>query len=54
VVALGDEVGAGRRVGSLGLYPAVSLSPVGGVTFAATPGAETGTEGLFFVAPTLH
>jgi len=54
VVALGDEVGAGRRVGSLGLYPAVSLSPVGGVTFASTPGAETGTEGLFFVAPTLH
>ena len=54
VVALGDEVGGGRRVGSLGLYPAVSLSPVGGVTFASTPGAETGTEGLFFVAPTLH
>ena len=54
VVALGDEVGAGRRVGSLGLYPAVSLSPVGGVTFASTPGAETGTEGVFFVTPTLH
>src|SRR2546421_5956432 len=45
VVALGDEVGGGRRIGSLGLYPAVSLSPVGGVTFASTPGAETGTEG---------
>jgi hypothetical protein len=54
VVALGDEVGGGRRVASFGLYPAVSLSPAGGVAFATTPGAETGTEGLFFVAPTLH
>jgi hypothetical protein len=54
VVALGDEVGGGRRVGSFGLYPAVSLSPAGGVTFATTPSAETGAEGLFFVAPALR
>jgi hypothetical protein len=54
VVALGDEVGGGRRVGSFGLYPAVSLSPAGGVTFATTPGGETGAEGLFFVAPVPH
>ena len=54
VVALGDEVGGGRRISSFGLYPAVSLSPAGGIAFATTSGAETGTEGVFFVTPTLH
>jgi hypothetical protein len=52
VAALGDDLGGGRRLGSFGLYPAVSLSPARGVTFATTPGSETGAEGLFFVAPT--
>jgi len=54
VVALGDEVGGGRRVGGFGLYPAVSLSPAGGVTVATAPGAAAGIEGLLFVAPPVH
>src|SRR5437667_274037 len=51
VVALGDVLGPNRRLASFGLYPVVALSPAGGLTFATTPGAAVGIEGLFFVAP---
>lgn len=51
VVALGDDLGSGRRVASFGLYPVVSLSPGGGLTFSTTPTASGGAEGLFFVEP---
>ena len=49
VVALGDELGANRRVAAFGLYPVVSLSAAGGLTFATTPAAGAGVEGLFLV-----
>ena len=48
VVALGDVLG-GERLGSFGLYPIVSVSPAGALTFATTPGPDGGVEGLFFV-----
>jgi hypothetical protein len=51
VVALGDDLGSTRRLASFGLYPVVSLSATGGLTFATTPAAGAGVEGLFFVEP---
>jgi hypothetical protein len=51
VVALGDDLGSSRRLASFGLYPVVSLSAAGGLTFATTPAAGAGVEGLFFVEP---
>jgi hypothetical protein len=51
VVALGDDIGASRRLASFGLYPVLSLSAGGGLTFATTPAAGAGVEGLFFVEP---
>src|SRR5262249_22708676 len=50
-VALGDELGGDRRLTAFGLYPVVSLSAVGGLTFTTTPAAGAGVEGLFFVEP---
>ena len=51
VVALGDDLGSRRRLASFGLYPVVSLSATGGLSFATTPAAGTGVEGLFFIEP---
>ncbi|HET7344009.1 MAG TPA: choice-of-anchor tandem repeat NxxGxxAF-containing protein, partial [Methylomirabilota bacterium] len=51
LAALGDALGPDRRLGSFGLYPIVSTSPAGGLTFATAAGAEGGVEGVFFVAP---
>jgi len=49
VVALGDALPGDRRLASFGIYPVVSLSPGGGLTFATTPAAGAGVEGLFVV-----
>src|SRR5213594_3986442 len=54
VVALGDALPSDRRLASFGLYPILSLSPTGGLTFATTTAAGAGVEGLFFVPPTLR
>ncbi len=51
VVALGDNLSAGHRLASLGLYPVVSLSATGGLTFATTAAANAGIEGIFLVEP---
>jgi len=51
VLALGDVLPGDHRVASFGLYPIVSLSPAGGLTFGTTPAAGAGVEGLFFVPP---
>src|SRR5215467_6085242 len=50
VMALGDDLGSSHRVAAFGLYPVVSLSAAGGLTFATTPAAGAGVEGLFFVS----
>ena len=51
-VALGDALPAGGRLTSFGLYPAISLSPGGAVTFTSAPTATgEGVEGLFVIAP---
>jgi len=52
VVALGDALPSDRRFASFGLYPVLSLSPAGGLTFATTTAAGAGVEGVFFVPPT--
>jgi len=52
VVALGDALPSDRRLASFGLYPILSLSPTGGLTFATTTAAGAGVEGLFFVPRT--
>jgi hypothetical protein len=49
VVALGDNLGSSHRVAAFGLYPVVSLSAAGDLTFATTPAAGAGVEGIFFV-----
>jgi len=51
VAALGDALGSDRRLASFGLYPVVSLSPTGGLTFPTVPAAGAGVEGLFFIEP---
>ena len=52
VGALGDSLPAGGTLSSFGLYPVLSLSPSGGVTFATAPTATgEGAEGIFFVPP---
>jgi hypothetical protein len=54
VVALGDDLGPSRRLASFGLYPVVSVSAAGGLTFATALAAGAGVEGIFFVEPPSH
>ncbi len=52
VVAVGDALPGGARITTLTLYPVVSVSPHGHVTFAVAPTATgEGPEGLFIAAP---
>jgi hypothetical protein len=52
VVAVGDRLPGGDRITTLTLYPVVSVSPHGDVTFAVAPTATgEGPEGLFAAAP---
>jgi len=52
VVAVGDPLPGGDRIATLTLYPVVSVSPRGQVTFAVAPTATgEGPEGLFAAAP---
>lgn len=52
VVAVGDTLPGGERITTLTLYPVVSVSPHGHVTFAVAPTATgEGPEGLFAAAP---
>ena len=52
VVAVGDALPGGDRITTLTLYPVVSVSPHGHVTFAVAPTATgEGPEGLFAAAP---
>ena len=52
VAAVGDDLPGGVRIASLSLYPVVSASTSGGITFAvvSTPTGE-GPEGLYRAAP---
>jgi hypothetical protein len=52
VVAVGDSLPGGDRIATLTLYPVVSVSPHGHVTFAVAPTATgEGPEGLFAAVP---
>ena len=52
VVGVGDAVPGGARIASLTLFPVVSVSPSGAVSFAVAPNATGGgPEGLFVTAP---
>jgi hypothetical protein len=52
VVAIGDALPGGERITTLTLYPVVSVSAPGHVTFAVAPSATgEGPEGLFIAAP---
>lgn len=52
VVAVGDALPGGDRIATLTLYPVVSVSAHGHVTFAVAPTATgEGPEGLFAAAP---
>jgi hypothetical protein len=52
VAAVGDALPGGARIASLALYPVVSASASGGVTFAVAPTATgEGPEGLYRAAP---
>jgi len=52
VVAVGDTLPGGDRIASLTLYPVVSVSPRGHVSFAVAPTATgEGPEGLFTAEP---
>jgi hypothetical protein len=52
VVAIGDALPGGERITTLTLYPVVSVSAPGHVTFAVAPTATgEGPEGLFIAAP---
>lgn len=51
VAAIGDTLAARSKVASFGLYPVVTMSAAGGVTFATAPTATgEGAEGIFLVA----
>jgi hypothetical protein len=53
VAALGDTLPGGGRLASFGLYPVISLSGGGAVTFASAPTATgEGVEGLFAIPVT--
>ncbi len=50
VAALGDALPGGGRLASFGLYPVISLSGSGAVTFASAPTATgEGVEGVFVI-----
>ncbi len=51
VAGVGDRLPDGARLATLTLYPAVSMSAAGDVTFAAAPSATgEGVEGIFLAA----
>jgi hypothetical protein len=52
VVGVGDSLPGGGRIASLTLFPVVSMSPAGAVSFAVAPTATSGgPEGVFLAAP---
>jgi hypothetical protein len=52
VAAVGEILPGGDRIGSLTLYPVVSVGPRGHVTFAVAPASTgEGPEGLFASEP---
>lgn len=52
IVGVGDRLPGGERITSLTLFPVVSVSPRGDVTFAVAPTATgEGPEGLFAARP---
>src|SRR5205085_2840649 len=52
VAAIGDRLSGGDVIRSFGLYPAVSMSPRGDVSFAIAPASEgTGVDGLVVAPP---
>ena len=52
VVGVGDSLPGGARIASLTLFPVVSVSAAGAVSFAVAPTATSGgPEGVFLAAP---
>ena len=52
VVGAGDTLPGGARIASLTLFPVVSVSPRGAVSFAVAPTATgDGAEGVFLAEP---
>lgn len=52
IVGVGDPLPGGGQLESFGLYPILSMSPAGGITFATAPSGDgKGVEGIFFVPP---
>jgi len=52
VVGVGDSLPGGGRIASLTLFPVVSVSAAGAVSFAVAPTATSGgPEGVFLAAP---